>query len=237
MKLFVVFLLFLNCTSIASQDDKRNAIYGVQARRIMPNYGPGTKLIGYDTSLSYVYFRGNTRIYDFTWKYYHFEDGKLESTELWHRFVIVTGDSSVGVEFNSHSTPQKRHEPLDSFFMDEWVCSTFELMPGKAEITSSQRDQKAGTLREKYKLTSRIDTNYTSICELLFTDSLPWLQLPYNKESNQRRKMQLVRTTYKAESQFYKPFNGVLEGYTATFEFNEIPVSEEQWRRLLEYFK
>jgi hypothetical protein len=236
MKRLVSFLLLIGCTSIVMQDDRPEAIYGVRARRIMPNYGRGTKLLAYDTSLSYVYTRGNTRIFDFTWKHYSSENEELQSMEIRHRFVMVTGDSSFGVEFNNYSKPQKRRAPIDSLFLYEWICTANELIPGKAELTSSQRNLKAGTLREMYKVTNDADTNYISTCEFLFTDSLPWLQLPYNRAINKEKKMQLVRTTYKSESQFYKPFNGILDGYTATFEFTGIPVSKEQWDKLLAYF-
>jgi hypothetical protein len=237
MKTLIILLLLIGCTSIVGPDDRQDAIYGVQAHRIMPIHDAGTKLMGYDTSLTYVYLRGETVIYDFTWKNYNFENGELISTETWHRFVMTKGDSPFGVEFNRHAIPQKRRAAIDSLFMNEWICSTGELMSGKAELTSFQRDKKEGTLRETYRLTSQIDTNYTSTCELLFTDSLPWLQLPYNKAINKEKKMQLVHTRYKAESQFYRPFYGILDGYTATFEFNEIPVTKEEWNKLLEYFK
>jgi hypothetical protein len=240
MKALVVFSVLLGCTSITWQNDEHDAIHGIQARRIMPNYGSGTKLLAYDTSLSYVYFQGNTRIFDFTWKNHLSENGNLLYTEIRHRFVMVTGDSSFGVEFNSYSKPQRRHAPLDSLFLYEWICTPTEikeLIPGKAELTSSQRNRPAGTLQEKYRITNNADTTYASTCEFLFTDSLPWLQLPYNKAINKEKKMQLVHTRYKAESQFYRPFYGILDGYTATFEFNEIPVTKEEWNKLLEYFK
>jgi hypothetical protein len=109
-------------------------------------------------------------------------------------------------------------------------------MTGKATLVASQRDNNAGTLHEIYKIKSDADTNYVSTGELFFTDKMPWLQLPYNKEINKEKKKQLVRILLKSESQFYKPLNGVLDGFVVAYEFDEIPVSKGRWDSLAKYF-
>jgi len=237
MRSFLIFVIFLSCNSVTNAYQKKDSIYGIQAMRIMPVFNAGTKLTGYDTTFSYAYFRGDSIIYEFTAKKYNSENSQLKSINIIPRYVMTIGKDTIGQEFNSEASQQKRVASLDILFRNEWICSKGELLTGNIKLISTQHDSNVGSLRETYKLTDKNYTNYSGICELLFVDSLPWLQLPYNKEINNQKKMQLVKATYKFESQFYKPFNDILEGYTATFEFKKNPTSEEHWNNLRKKFQ
>lgn len=214
------------------------SLHGIQATEIIPYFQSDGKLRGYDTTVAFVYFWGTDVLFDLP--YISFSAPSKQHTIRENKYMLVLKRSNAPhcIEFINRD-PKNRRTITDSILMQSWIMSesiSSAFNESISHLLIKQTDPKSGRITEKYLLKSKLDSSYTSIFTLTFTNRLPWLRLPNTKSLDSARNMQLIRAVTTAPSQFYKPFMKVMQGYTFTFKIVELKIDDSQTKRLLKYF-
>lgn len=235
----ITFPLFSNYIEPSNKQNENKKLYCIQAKQIFPIYNSLAKLVGYDTSLTKVFFYGSKILYEFPYKQVNSINGRVISIEHKSQLFIQPNTSNYGYEIDENLFSIKQKVPLDSVFDNHWLTSKdiFQIIFGTNHvIVESKKDNKLGLYYVSYMIKTSMDTNYKVRFYLTFTDSLPWLHLSLTRQWDSMMKMRLIKMVGISPKQFFKPINKTMDGYTYTVTIQEIPVALEFKRRLVKCF-
>lgn len=214
-------------------------IHGIMARHIYPLVKRDGTVLEYDTTEAKAYFFKNMILYMLPYDDIQINDSSYVKKEKYKCFIAYQ-DSSVCYRVDSLLTRiDKKRLLYDTAMKNYWLAtdsSSQAFYRGNYKLLSKQRNSQTGTLIERYEFWDKLDTNYVSIGEYTFTNSLSWMHLRYNQSLEKFRGMRLQKYLLTSRKQFYKPIGDVLPDYTWTFEISELNIPEKQKSLLLKLF-
>lgn len=239
-KLITLYLLiFCSCINLLKTSDR---IRGVRITEVFPNMTGDGKVFSYDTPYVKLYYYGEYILCHLSYQFDSVVENVNILSENRYHYIFYKKGSNYGYDLDEHKSRYITKVPLDSVFKMEWV---FQLQiysifttRNKAELISSRRDKRAGSLKEEYIFKGIEDSSRSGFCYLEFTNRMKKIEFSLSKELDSIKKMKLERITIVNNPRYFEAGGVYLERIKTGYWLEEIKdIDTIKIRSLFKFFE
>lgn len=188
--------------------------------------------MAYDTSYIDYYTYKNIRVYKFSYDHSNYKNETLVKTEKAIHYFVRSVDSLYGRDFD---TAMHMYNVRNGLVSHNYIQSFTDLHFNdimdsllQMKLVWSKKDMAAGTLHEKYEVTTKQDTAYKMIWHLAYSNAFTNNTVSLSSFMDSIKKMHLYEVTVINPSKTIKEKNLAMSEWVNSTKMEKINCSDKE---------
>ncbi len=233
--LYIITLLFAFLPEMVQSQNIEITAFKIS--KIGPVFDNDTKITGYDTTVDFVYYYKDLKIYSRIVPVYNIVFGTLMSTEHYERVFVHQSDSIYGYLTDSAMNIHHLRQHIDSgsyskTYFNNAIENDFKALntlPLQQNLRINEQ-----VFKDIYLITSRLDTTVKSTWTLTYSDNFKNHPISISHYMDSIRSSKLIEIRSDEPERFIKEFNKTMPRFYFIFRFE--PITDFDSKKIKKYF-
>lgn len=238
MKSTILSIITLLFTFLPEMVQSQNIeITAFKISKIGPVFDNDLKIAGYDTTVDFVYYYRDLKLYSRIVPIQNIVFGTVVSTEQYERVFVHQSDSLYGYLTDSvmnihHVRQHKDSGSLSKSYFNNAIehdFKTLNILPLQQNLRVNENE-----FKDVYLIINRLDTTVKSTWTLTFSDDFKNLPISISHYMDSIRSSKLIEVKSDEPAHFIKEYNKTMPQFYFIFRFD--PITDFDSKKIQRYF-